>query len=327
MFTKPTTIYRPLLREAWRLTRERKSLWVFGIFAGLISTGGVVDIVASSFKKIEQQGSLLARFMDSSFIGYDLATQYIRQLHVLGPDRVMGLIIFATITGLALLVMATISQGALIAGLKVKKPQEPYALKTQASAHFWPLLVLAVLNKIVTSIFILLVTLPLFLFYVSTNMASASLFFLLTLIFIPAITIVNIIYMFALIDVVHGSNHPLDAIQRAFHLFTRHWLSMLEYGLLLFFLVFGAGVIALGLLALLSVPYAIIFTASFFTGSFSFFLTANVIFGLLLVIAFLLFAGATITFQYSAWYQFYLHGMHKTHGKKIFSKLLRLAYR
>ncbi len=327
MTKKPIAHYRPMLAEAWRLTWERKSLWVFGIFAALISTGGVVDVVLTSFKKIEQGGTLLTQLMNSSYIGYELASQYIQQLTLLGPDRAKSLIIFATLVGVLLVVMATLSQGALILGLQAKKREDPYSLKQEAQKHFWSLFVLAALNKTMTLILLLLMTLPLFFFYIQTSTKSALLFFFLTSLLIPVLTVLNIIYLFALMDVVDGNNHPLDAIGRGWNLFRHHWLATLEYGLILFLFVGIAGFLLIGLLLLFTVPYALIFTTTLLTGSFSFFLIANTLFGLLVIALILAFAGATVTFQYSAWHQFYTRGLHKTHGKKIFSKILRLAQR
>ncbi len=327
MTKKPTAHYRPMLAEAWRLTWERKSLWVFGIFAALISTGGVVDVVVRSFKNVQQCGSLLARLMDSSFVGYATASSYLEQLQLLGQSRAMGIITLATLVGVLLVVMATLSQGALILGLKAKKTTSLSALKKASATHFWPLLVLAILNKLMTAIATMLMTLPLFLFYLQSTQQTATLFFVLILLFIPLLTAVNIVYMFALTDVVDGNRHPLDAIATGWKLFARQWLATLEYGLLLFLLVAGAGLVLIGLLLLFTVPYALIFTTTLLTGSFTFFLVANTIFGLCLVGFILAFGGAAVTFQYSAWHQFYLRGLHRTHGKKIFSKILRLAHR
>ncbi|MBI5793521.1 hypothetical protein HZA87_00310 [Candidatus Uhrbacteria bacterium] len=324
---KPTAHYRPMLAEAWRLTWERKSLLVFGIFAALISTGGVVDVVVTSFQKVQQCGAFLTRLMDSSFIGYDVASQYLVELQLMGQSRAMGIITFATLVGVLLVVMATLSQGALILGLKKKKTAGPYTLKKESAAHFWSLFILAILNKLMTGILILLMTLPLFLLYLQSTSQGATLFFTLILIFITLLIIVNIVYMFALMDIVDGNRHPLDAIATGWKLFARQWLATLEFGILLFLLVALAGLVLIGLLFLLTIPYAFIFTTTLLTGSSMFFLVANTLFGLLLIAFILAFGGAAVTFQYSAWHQFYLRGLHRTHGKKVFSKILRLAYR
>lgn len=321
---KSTTLYRPFLRDAWRVTWERKSLWIFGIFAALISTGGVVDVVWQSLQKVQRAESLLENLMNHSFIGYEIASSYINQLGVLGPQRMSFLVIVTTLIGIALVVIATLSQGALLLGIRSKDPEDPYVLRTKAGAHFWSFFVVGVLNKVLTGILIVLMALPLWLITLSTVPGHAVIFFLLMLLFIPACIIVNMIYMFALIDIVEKNAHPLDAIHAGMRLFAKQWLASIEYGILLFFLVFGAGVVFLILLSLLLVPYSIAFTAILLTGSFPLFLSLNILSGFLVVLLIILFGGICVTFQYSAWYIFYKRGLHKTHGKKAFSKILRV---
>ncbi|MDG1949564.1 MAG: hypothetical protein P8J32_01925, partial [bacterium] len=77
---KSTSLYRNFLSDAWRLTWERKSLWIFGIFAGVISTGGVVDIALRSVKRVEGTNTLLQDLLESGFIGYGLVGSYFQQL-------------------------------------------------------------------------------------------------------------------------------------------------------------------------------------------------------------------------------------------------------
>src|SRR3989338_4394715 len=122
---KSTMLYRPFLREAWRLTWERKSLWIFGIFAALISTGGVVDVVWRALQKIQRAESLLENLADSSFMGYDVAASYIGQLATLGPQRTSFIIIVSTLMGILLVIIATLSQGALLLGIRHKAHQDP----------------------------------------------------------------------------------------------------------------------------------------------------------------------------------------------------------
>jgi hypothetical protein len=324
---KSTMLYRPFLREAWNLTWKRKSLWIFGIFAALISTGGVIDVVWRALDKVKRTESLLVDLADSSFIGYDLAASYLGQLALLGPQRSSFIIIAVTLVGILLVITATLSQGALIAGIQKKEPVDPYQLRREARAHFWSLFIIAALNKLLMLILIVLMTLPLLLIGVSANTGHGLLFLLLMLLFLPATIILNIVYMFAIIDVVENDTHPLNAIHTGLQLFKKQWLATFEYGALLFFLVFSAGLLFVALSALLLIPLSIAFTATLLTGSFPLFLTFNVV-SVCVILAFILtFGGACVTFQYSAWYHFYKHGLHKVHGKKIFSKILRLVYR
>jgi hypothetical protein len=324
---KSTQLYRPFFRDAWRVTWERKGLWIFGIFAALISTGGVVDIVWRALEQVERAESLLKNLVDTSFIGYDLAASYIGQLAVLGPGRVTFMVMATTLIGVLLVVMATLSQGALLLGIGSRTAKDPYELRTQAKKHFWRFFLIGLFNKVLMLILIMLMTLPLWLISVSSATEHSILFFVLLCLFIPAAIIVNIIYMLALIDVVQTDAHPLDAIHVGAKLFARQWLASFEYGLILFLLVFGAGAILLSVIALLLVPYALGFTATMLMGSFPVFLWFNILSALVLIGVIITFGGATVTFQYAAWYHFYRRGVHRIHGKKVFSKIMRLVGR
>ncbi|MBI4592424.1 hypothetical protein HY733_03190 [Candidatus Uhrbacteria bacterium] len=322
---KSTTLYRPFLRDAWRLTWERKSLWIFGIFAALISTGGILDVMWRSLQRVEQTESLLKRLSDASFIGYDVAASYFNQLDVLGTQRTSFLLVALTLAGMLLIVIATLSQGALILGIRSRLPKDPHALRCEAGTHAWSLFLIAVLNKLLMLILTVLMTLPLLLISVSTSLLHGILFFVLMLVFLPATLIVNIIYMLALMDTVENGSRPLDAIYTSVRLFAKHWLATFEYATILFLIVLGAGAVFFLPLLLLFIPYSVLYVLILSSGSLSLFLTFNVVWACLILSLVLAFGGACVTFQYSAWYSFYKHSLHKTHGKKIFSKILRLA--
>jgi len=320
---KSTALYRTLIRDAWKLTLERKALWIFGIFAALVSTGGVIDVALASIKKVRSAGSLIEQLFSSSFIGYDLFAQYIRQLYLIGPERTSWLISVFTLCAIALFVMAIVSQAALILGAKSKHTPDPYHIRKEALCHFWDLFLIAVLTKLMNGILIMLMTLPLVLLYIQTTQYNAWIFFLIMILFLPAIIIVNIIAMLALIDVVHKGHGALHAIEYALRLFQKQWLATLEFGILLFLLVFGAGLLFIGLLTLFTIPYSILYTVALVSGSINLFLITNVLAALAILFAILIFGGAAVTFQYTAWYQFYKRARHKTHGKMHFSKYVR----
>jgi hypothetical protein len=322
---KSTSIYRKLWREAWSLTWHRKEMWIFGIFTAVLSTGGVIDVALSSVNKMKRSESLLEGFLDSSFIGYELFSQYVAQLQVLGPGRVSYLLIAIVLAGFLIVFMALLSQGALILGIKSTKRTGAHSLREGARAHFWSLMIVGALNKIMMMVLIMLLTLPLFLYFISTTTYSTALFFVTTVILVPAVIIVNIIYMFSVMDVVHNNAHPIDAIHHAVRLFKKQWLATLEYGLGLFFIVFCA-VVAISLASLvLMIPYSVIFTATLLSGSMTLFTIVNVILAMGSFVVLLALGGVIVSFQYSAWYLFYKRALHRTHGKKVFSKLLRIT--
>jgi hypothetical protein len=321
---KSTALYRNFLSDAWRLTWERKSLWIFGIFAGIISTGGVVDVVFRSMKRVEGTSTLLQDLLESGFIGYGLIGSYFQQLAALGGASTGTLVTVVTLASVLLIAVGILAQGSLALGIKSKTHIDPHTLRASGKAHFWPLVLLALLMQVVMAILLMLMTLALF--FVSMHASAFSLFVYVALmvLLIPAIIIVNIIYMFSVLDVVHNDVHPMHAMEHGWKLFKKQWLSSLEFGLLLFLITFFVGIgIMIGLL-LLMLPYAIIFTGTLLSGSFTLFLVANITFGLALVLLALGVGGGVVTYQYAAWYQFYKRALHKTHGKKHFSKVLRV---
>ena len=295
---KPTGIYRSILLEALELTWKRKSLWVFGLFAGVISTGGVMDIAINSF----------------------------HQLYVLGATRVTSIFALCIFVLIGVLVAGVLSQTALILNSKSVTEKHPHHLRKEALEHFWSVFVLDVLTKLSTAILISIASLPFILWMTSTTPQVFWIVFAHTLFFLPLIIILNILSILAIIDVVDHNTKPLDAIATALRLFRSHWIATFEFGLILFFLVLVSGVGLVVISGLLLVPYAIIYTSALFTGSITLFFASNIIFGIMLFTLILVFAGAIVTFQYTAWHRFYQRAIHKRLGSKAFSKILRALH-
>lgn len=323
--SKPSTaLYRKIIQEAWQLTWRRKALWIFGIFAAVISTGGVMDIAMATLKKVEVGGNLLEQLMNSSFIGYQIASQYILQIEHIGTARAAGIITASTLVLLLVIVLAVLSQGALVLGAKNKEVPDPRTLRKEAHRHFWQLFSIASLTKIANALLVILMTLPLLLFYLETTRYSTAIFFLSMLIFLPAVLIVNIISMLALIDIVVNNRPVILALEHAVKIFSKHWVATIEFSFLLFCVVFGAGILLIALISLLTLPYAIIYSAALLSGSFSIFVAINVFSTLVMMTLILAFGGSMVSFQYTAWYLFYKRASHKTLGVLPFAKIFRL---
>ncbi len=265
--------------------------------------------------------------MNSSFFGYDLASQYIHQLQYIGTGRMAGILTAATLIALLVIAMAVLSQGALILGAKNQDIPSPHSIRKEAHKHFWDLLTIATLTKVANALLVVLMTLPLLLFYVQTTLYSASLFFLGMILFIPAVLIVNIISMLALIDVVAKNRGAIHAIEHALCIFKKHWVSTIEFGLLLFMIIFGVGFVLVAAISLLSIPYAIAYTTTLLSGSYALFIMTNILSFVVVTALILTMGGAMVSFQYIAWYQFYMRAIHKTHGRHPFACMLKLLGR
>lgn len=324
---KSTALYRTFLLDAWRLTWERKSLWIFGLFAAVISTGGVLDLTLSSLKRATDTSDLFVQALDSGFFGYSLLGSYIQRLSLLGGHTTASLLTAITLAAVLIFAVGVLSQAALAKSVGSKKHVDPHTLRSEAKHHFWQLTALALGVQFIIGALIALMSIAMFSLAINYTQTSVLLYVLLMAILIPLVVIVHLIYMFAVLDVIHGEVSIAAAIKRGWELFQKQWLASLEFGLLLFVIVFFTALALFFVLLALMVPYAMIFSTSLLSGSYVLFLISNVFYGLVLLVGGLLAGGMIVTFQYSAWYQFYKRALHKTHGKKHFSRILHIFRR
>ena len=119
----------------------------------------------------------------------------------------------------------------------------------------------------------------------------------------------------------------VEAVKEAWRIFKTHWLATLEFAFILFCLISASFLVLLGIMVVLAVPYALLYTALFLTGSFFLFVVINFLYGLFALLVLFFFGGALVTFQYSAWYLFYKRTKHQSHPKLPIAKILRLFFR
>lgn len=318
-------IYRPLLADAFRVTWERKSLWVFGLFAAIISSGGVVDVAISGLRQATVSGNLFEQLSERSFIGYAYASQFLIQLQKIDTGQFTLMLIVMTVVGVGLVCAGVISQAALVHGAG-EQNKHPHLLRRHVLKHFWDVLFVDLITKVLSILLMVLTTLPVFLYLTQASPFASNILFVHFLIFIPAIIVLHILSMLALVSVVEDSVHTIKAIEKSLTLFKTHWLATVEYGFILFILVFGCGLLFAALLSLLSFPYSALYHLALYSGSIPFFFIMNILFALVVGALLLVFGGIVVTFQYSAWRAFYKRATHRTFGLKPFSKIWRALF-
>jgi hypothetical protein len=328
MSTKNSTaIYRTLLREAWRLTWQRKTLWFFGIFAAFVSTGGVMDVATTGIRRVQVGGSLLQQLLDTSFSGYTQFGRYVAQIQIFGSFQVAAMIIFMTLITIGLLFLAVLSQTSLIHGIKASTHEHPNIIRKRAHDHLFRIFSIDVLTKAFGAILVSVTTLPMLWYYAEYTTYNYFISFIQILIFFPTILILSILSILSVIHVIETESTVTEAITTAWNIFKTHWLATLEYAFILFSLISLSCFILLGIIVLLSVPYAIVYTTSLLTGSFIIFVVANALYGLFALAVVFAFGGGMVTFQYSAWYLFYKRTEHRLHPKLPIAKILRIFQR
>lgn len=319
-----TVIYRTLFREAWRLTWQRKTLWIFGIFAAFVSTGGVMDVATTGLRRVQMGGSLWQQLIDTSFTGFALTGRYLAQITAFGTYHSVAMTICMSLIFIGLLFLAVLSQTSLIHGIKSPTHEHPNLIRKRAHDHLFRIFAIDFVTKVIGALLVCVSTIPMIWYYLQTNSYSFPIAFLQILFFFPAVLILSILSILAVIHVIETEATVLEAMVRAWTIFKTHWLATLEYGFLLFCASSLSLFVLLAAIMILSIPYALIYTTSLLTGSFMIFVLANVLYGIFAFTFIMALGGGIVTFQYSAWYLFYKRTGHPSHLKLPIAKLMRL---
>ncbi len=319
-----TAIYRTLLRESLTLAWQRKTLWIFGIFAAIVSTGGVFDVATAGMRRVQLGGTFTHQFISSCFAGYSMFGSFLSRAQTLGPTHGIAALFFIILICVGGIFLAVLSQTALIHGIKSPTHEHPNVIRKRAHDHIARIFTLDVLTKLAGAVAIAIATIP----FLWQGPVSDNTFLLLAciqlVIFFPLVLVINILSFLAIIHIIETEATISEALSVAWNIFARHWLATFEYAILLFLLIALSGFVLLAIILFLTVPYALIYSASLLTGSFIIFVVANALFGLVALAIILAFGGAVITFQYSAWYLFYKQTGLPLHARLPIAKTFRL---
>lgn len=156
-----TAIYRTLLREAWRLTWQRKTLWIFGVFAAIVSTGGVFDVATTALRRAQLGDSFSHQIISSCVRGYSVFGSFIYRAQTFGTMQSLAAIFFVILICAGGIFLAVLSQTALIHGIKSPAHEHPNTIRKRAHDHLARIFVVDVLTKTSGVVAIIIAALPL----------------------------------------------------------------------------------------------------------------------------------------------------------------------
>ncbi|KAA0206398.1 hypothetical protein EDM68_02760 [Candidatus Uhrbacteria bacterium] len=307
MIRKNKKQHRPLYREivpaaikgAWR----HRWLWPIALVAGLVQTGGIVDAVLLSLKRIRLESVTLfdASWADSlnTIWGRIVGAQDVLEAIL----QAQNLVVAVTIV-IATLLLSFICQGALVYGIggsvHGKLPGFRESLHVGA-INLGRVFALNVVTLGLTWLarFLLLVPLAVFSEEPSSALALASVG--MAVLYILAVLSLTAIHFFSLNAIVLQGAHVTPALERAALMLRASWVTVIEIALILF----GVGMLTFGLgLALFVAMWLPLFLLQLGAALMNFetlFVFANFL-GSLLFFLVMLSAGAfNLSFQYRAW--------------------------
>lgn len=318
--------YRTILKQALGLSWKNKYLWILGLFASLTIAGGSIEyqFITQSFNQgilnTSYQGLAdllgIAAVFEALYIGIvDLFSQNI--IVILNSLS----IILLTLTLLFVAIWLAISSQAGLVDMakKLINPKKKVIDLSLRSAitighqHFWPVLGLNILIRLLISAALFVVSLPLLFMMVSNSYVLIGVYTALFVIFVPLAVSLSLMVKYAISYKVLEGESTINSLEKGYSLFKKNWLISLETALILFFVTLFSSF-------LLLIAMTIILLPIFITGLI---LSINWLTYLALFIAIfviIMFGSFMTTFQITSWTSLYLH----LRENKALAKLERL---
>lgn len=318
--------YRTILKQALSLSWKNKYLWLLGLFASLTIAGGSIEyqFITQSFSDGVLNSSYqgLADLLGITTI---LKALYLGLISLFSQNIIIILnslsIILLALTLLAVFVwLAISSQAALVDAAKKliipKKKSEIASLRATLTAghnHFWPVLGLNILIRLLISTAFFISSLPLLFMVMSDSYVFIGIYTTLFVVFVPLAVSLSLIVKYAISYKVLEGETMIKSLEKGYALFRNNWLVSLETALILFFITLFASFFLLVAMAIVILP---IFITGLIIG-------ANWLAYLAIFIAIsiiIIFGSFMTTFQITSWTNLYLH----LHDSKGLAKLERI---
>lgn len=304
--------YRSLLKQAWTISWCHKYLWLFGLFASLTAVGGSVEyqIITQNFNQNLVDGSFY--YLSGLLASWELLRSLwigLGQVCLSGPVAILNALSVLLI-GLTLLVffiwLAISSQAALVDSVKkilsAKKKESELSPRnglTAGNKHFWPVLGLNILIKILINVAFFIISLPLLFMVMKETTALLTFYTILFVIFLPIAVSLSLIVKYAIAYQVLENRSFVASLEKGWGLFWKNWLVNLEMAIILFIINFFVGLAAIIVMSLFLLPLLLLGLMA----KAVWLVSLMLIIGLVIVI----FVGSFLTtFQISSWTTLFL---------------------
>lgn len=295
-------VYREVIPQALKMAWRNPILWIFGIFAAVLSTGGSLDAVWKFFNAIQNQGSEL--FIGNTVVQIWNVGTY-GGFHFLPFFQALLALFALSIILLAVAGFACVSQGVLIQSIGgTWKNGAGGKLKAAMMASGRAIFPIAILNLlIIVSIWLtrFLVSLPLSIALGRDNALFLAIYVVSFIIFFVLAVGLGIMQIYALNAMVLQGASLAEAFRRAWLVLKEHWLVSLETALLQALVIIGLTILSLIALLILCFPPAILYILAIFRNNFALFQISTGMFVGIALLFLVFFTGFTVTFQYALW--------------------------
>lgn len=325
MKRKPTAFHRHLFVEAWRLTWERKSLWVLGLFGGIALSGAVVEPVLSGLARVLGSADRWQYLHAEAAAAYVAPlSESVRRLASLPPLSTQVWLTLSIIIAVAGIWFLVLCQASLLAGLIEKKPHRLVDLLWRGNHSLWSLFVLDVVAFVTNALLLFMVAMPVLLYVTRPGWSEGFFAAFALLIYLPLAMGVRIMANFAAVQIVRRGYHVTHALEHAWYTFNTHWLAAFETGLMIALVTVAVTAASLVSLLLASLVFLLLLTVAA-AGGWPI-LIALVTAAAVLAVGLVMLAimGALTTFRFAVWAGFHGRASHPIIRYTLVAKLKRL---
>lgn len=301
---KARPLYRQIIRESLAGAWREKRLWAIALFAGIVQTGGIYDVLVRKFQRTAEQATTFFSRWES---GGALAREF-ANLPLVDKFGVVQSVLFSATIVFAILAFAILAQGALVYALDRHLNGKVATLREslQRAAHrFAPLLVMnvALLGAIWATRF--LVSAPLAEVLRNPTPATVALYVVTMVIFLVLAIFLTSLHLLSLNGMLVDELTLSESLQHSMRLFRTSWLAILETAFVM--LVIGSIIFfgSIGISFLVNIPFLLFMRAALYFSFPQLFFLTNIISGFVLLAAFIFGGSYAITFQYATWNRLY----------------------
>ncbi len=322
-----TNYYRSILKQAWSITWHNRWLWVFGLFAAFLGSGGEYNMLIKNVSSVQEGGALITN-LQTFLTANGLGTWFATLQEVFSNLNTASAVLMAlTLILIFLLVwLAFVAQAGLISSTFRLSKQEPANMHEgwkRGKKKFIPVFGMNILGKVFVYALLILLSLPFFFLLVNTNnlLWEWVIMIISFLIFIPLAIVVAFLVRYAVIFIVVKNSSIQSAIHDSWKLFSKNWIVSLETAFILFIINILVGIALLIAILFVVVPFVLLGFMSVYFDIASLYLVAWIL-GVLSA-AFVAFTvgAALATYQMSVWVILFT----KLTEGVVIPKVLRLA--
>ncbi len=309
-------LYRPILKKAWNIAWNFRSLWVLGFFATLLSSGGEYEIISRFFFNRTNKGligDIISSFQYGLGVGAQNGENIWQNMWGLLVSSPGTMIIAILILALAVVIavffiwLSVISQIGLINNILNISKNKKTTINEGIGAgvvNFWPIFWSNAIIKAILFLIFALFGLVVYLF--SSGWWQLLIYGVLFVLFIIGILLISAIPKLQIIYIVNQKKKFVEALKLAWNLFKKNWVVILEISaILLIVYVVGMFISAFASIVLTAIPLVII--PLYFPTIVP--IAAYLIFGIciaLMIIIIIVVASFITTFQWATWTMMFL---------------------